>query len=627
MNRIRRLAPALVVLVVLVAGALAIGLVSRGQQGQQGVPLIDDGPNAGLSNDELVSVALANMKELKSYHFEFVGVEPAGEVTPTSRLTLSGYEQPPGESSRVSARGEHSLAGNTYSLIAILADETRQIPHEMITTGGSMYMSGDEGKTWQVFAPASGSYYVPPEVVLCTWGSPDSRDAARCESMIRMWKFKNGTPSTELIDNVPTRHLVVDALAAESRREEVGYGSQPMITDGEPLEASFHVWISTDATPMVRRLRFDVKYKETIGESSMRPFINIALSPNGRLLASTYLGTAGGDFTPGRGEFLEREPNSTVLVWDLTRPDNPPTRLIADETALIQTLQFSPDGKLLVATMLGGGEMRQGIYLWDTADLTAGPASIAGHSGPAWSPDGKMMATLKPDGVYLWNAPFVPDARSERIIQGSFMAIAFSPNDRTLAVAGEGGVATYNLADLKAAPTVFQKSSATSLAVSPDGALLVATLGSADGSTPSQVRLWDRRRPDKPIATFAGGGQLIFSPDGKLLGAGWQVWDVGQLVTSGPGAGPLREVQPQCMVRESAFSADLQKLAIACGESKVEVWDLSGSESAAEPVTFWRDPVDNENISNSLTWTWSRFNEEFEEVKPPPVETIKQPAP
>jgi hypothetical protein len=37
--------------------------------------------------------------------------------------------------------------------------------------------------------------------------------------------------------------------------------------------------------------------------------------------------------------------------------------------------------------------------------------------------------------------------------------------------------------------------------------------------------------------------------------------------------------------------------------------------------------VDNENISNSLTWTWSRFNEEFEEVKPPPVETIKQPAP
>src|SRR5688572_11993297 len=37
----------------------------------------DTGPNAGLSNQELLMKAVANMKALKSYHFELDGTSPS----------------------------------------------------------------------------------------------------------------------------------------------------------------------------------------------------------------------------------------------------------------------------------------------------------------------------------------------------------------------------------------------------------------------------------------------------------------------------------------------------------------------------------------------------------------------
>jgi hypothetical protein len=117
-------------------------------------------PNAGLSNEELVNKALENMTTLKSYGFEVVGIEPAGAVTPTYSVTLTGYEQPPGKALIVSARGK-IVGVNNYSLIGIFADEAQQAPHEMISLAESLFISFDGGITWKPFS-SNGGYFVPP---------------------------------------------------------------------------------------------------------------------------------------------------------------------------------------------------------------------------------------------------------------------------------------------------------------------------------------------------------------------------------------------------------------------------------------------------------------------------------
>src|SRR4051794_10837027 len=45
---------------------------SGGAQGKDGTVLVDSGPNAQLSNNELFTRALANTKALNSFHVEFM---------------------------------------------------------------------------------------------------------------------------------------------------------------------------------------------------------------------------------------------------------------------------------------------------------------------------------------------------------------------------------------------------------------------------------------------------------------------------------------------------------------------------------------------------------------------------
>jgi WD40 repeat protein len=111
-------------------------------------------------------------------------------------------------------------------------------------------------------------------------------------------------------------------------------------------------------------------------------------------------------------------------------------------------------------------------------------------------------------------------------------SLAFSPDGRTLAVAGRHRISLWDLdrhtRTVLLSPETAEGSEA--IALSPDGRTLAA--GAYD-----RVVLWDlasrARRASLPMGTFNVADRLVFSPDGRVLAAGDNggkliLWDVAE---------------------------------------------------------------------------------------------------
>jgi len=219
----------------------------------------------------------------------------------------------------------------------------------------------------------------------------------------------------------------------------------------------------------------------------------IAISPDGRTLATVVgQGPTGNTFCSGTCSILLLSlPSGTLratLITDLTD---------------IPTLAFSHDGTMLAAA---GIDTTDSLYvgapvsLWNLAtDRLVTTFHSAAHSGS------------------------IPD----QFVRAD--SVAFSPDDRTIAVASAEysaaapytGVRLWDAASGTAATLTATGGGA--LAYSPDGNMLATA--NADGTN---IQLWNTatRRlittitlPSSPTGTvpFNGSGTLAFSPDGKTL--------------------------------------------------------------------------------------------------------------
>jgi len=203
---------------------------------------------------------------------------------------------------------------------------------------------------------------------------------------------------------------------------------------------------------------------------------------------------------------------------------------------------FSPDGQVLAA----GGETLtrwdvRGLYgLARTPRTTLTPLpspTPAATPSPAVAPAALVLtpfapAAARPDAIRAANAAgLVP---SIRLGQGSAADLAWSPDGRTLAVAGSLGVHVYDAGTLKERQHIQTGTAMDALAFSPDGKMLAAA-GRENGET---LQLWDlaagRRLPDLNGEPYAGALRLRFSRDGRSLlswcrseaGSRLVVWDV-----------------------------------------------------------------------------------------------------
>jgi WD40 repeat protein len=265
-------------------------------------------------------------------------------------------------------------------------------------------------------------------------------------------------------------------------------------------------------------------------------------------------------------------------------------------------------------------------------------------SASAFSPDGKLLATVTLDGTTLWDTatwrPLGPPLRSA---QGGWEGADFSPDGRTLAIAGgKGRVELWDVSTREELGELTDPAAAKSdepalsvVRYSPDGTVIAA-----GAQEMNHVTLWataNGRVIGRPITTNppgSGAQSISFSPDSKRIavpGASGTVgiWEVatgrrvgeplaigradveealfvdgGRRLIASDDSGSVSMIdirtgrrigRPLSVGTEPAASLDLSPdrrlLAVAAFEGSVFVWDVKSGERYGSPLTADTSPV------------------------------------
>jgi WD40 repeat protein len=187
---------------------------------------------------------------------------------------------------------------------------------------------------------------------------------------------------------------------------------------------------------------------------------SIAISPNGKLIASS--GT---------------DKDSAVRVWNSHNGD-----LIFEFQNTERALAFSPDGSLLITT--SAAEVSNDIQVWDVAKRKI-VVTLSGHVESAryvaFSPDGKKLATAGDWTVKVWDlstGKAIVNARGDSRISG----LAYHPKGKYLAASEDDRVLVLDAETGKLISTLRARGC---VAFSPAGTLLVT--GSKDTSV---LQIW-----------------------------------------------------------------------------------------------------------------------------------------
>jgi WD40 repeat protein/class 3 adenylate cyclase/tRNA A-37 threonylcarbamoyl transferase component Bud32 len=225
----------------------------------------------------------------------------------------------------------------------------------------------------------------------------------------------------------------------------------------------------------------------------------------------------------------------------------------------------------------------------------------------AFSPDGKLLATATHDGTTIWDtATWRPVAPPLRSSQGGWEGVDFSPDGRTLAIAGgKGRVELWDVSTRKELRELMDPAAAAgepALALvrfSPDGSVIAS-----GPQETNHVTLWDAATGHvigRPITTNppgTGGAQSIsFSPDSKRIavpGAPGTVgiWDV---ATGRRVGDPLAIGQAEV---NAAIFADGGRTVIASDDSgSVSMVDVATGRPIRPPLSVGSKPAGSLDLS------------------------------
>ncbi len=216
-----------------------------------------------------------------------------------------------------------------------------------------------------------------------------------------------------------------------------------------------------------------------------------------------------------------------VLVWNLNPLDEKPLTATARHDAVVHSLIFSNEGKVLYTADLGGG-----VNVWGVAKDAVEPTALVFQLGPEGArvnaaaaspaPNRSLVAAGVGETLTLRDVNSEGSAPTVYPLGSTILSLAYSADGRTLAVGTkEGTIRLFTLAQdglsLSGDPVTLrgQNSAVSAVAFHPNGEIL------ASGSLDKTVSMWNINTPqEEPIVLTnhqAWVWSVAFSPDGATL--------------------------------------------------------------------------------------------------------------
>lgn len=287
----------------------------------------------------------------------------------------------------------------------------------------------------------------------------------------------------------------------------------------------------------------------------------VAFSPDGKLIA------CGGD-------------DATVRVIETST--NREVRRLMGHRSVIEAVAFAPEGTLATA-----GRDRV-MRLWNAATGEVKgelPGHRIGVTSLAFSGDGVLVSGGHDGTVRIWDWKSSKELRRLEDHEADVRAVAVSADGGRIASASYDR--TVRLWDAKTGKQlrlfVTMKREATAVAITPDGRRV------AGGGAHGQGRLWDADTGSEAVELVRAAGLfscLACSADGRML-AGADGYAESVVVWESH-TGAVRRVIPLTVrVLALAFSRDGQRLALARGDSSVQVERFTARQPVGDLAEVW----------------------------------------